>query len=60
MADCEMEGCEREGILRSAKNSGDKPNHELHAYICDPHWEPLQSNEQARRLRDLTDARKRT
>jgi hypothetical protein len=60
MAKCEIQGCERDGTLRSTKNVGDKPNHELHAYVCDQHWNPLQSYEQAQRLRDLTDARKRT
>jgi hypothetical protein len=59
MAKCEIQGCERDGTLRSAKNI-DKPNHELHADVCDSHWNPLQNYEQAQRLRKLTDARKRT
>jgi hypothetical protein len=60
MEKCEVQGCGRDGKLRSAKNVGDKPNHELNAVICDQHWEPLQGDEQARRLRELTDARNRT
>jgi hypothetical protein len=59
MVKCEVQGCARDGKLRSAKNVGDKPNQELHAHICDQHWETLQGDEQALRLRLLTDARKR-
>jgi|HubBroStandDraft_6_1064221.scaffolds.fasta_scaffold2231850_1 hypothetical protein len=59
MEKCEIQGCERDGNLRSAKNI-DKPKLELQAYVCDQHWNPLQNYEQAHRLRELTDARKRT
>jgi hypothetical protein len=56
MAKCEIQGCERDGKLWSARNV-DKPNHELHADVCDQHWNPLQNYEQAHRLRKLTDDR---
>lgn len=57
---CEVQRCGRDGKLRNAKNVGDKPNHELSAHICDQHWETLQGDEQARLLRELTNARKQT
>jgi hypothetical protein len=56
---CEVKECERDGKLRSAKNVGDQPDHELHAHVCDQHWERLQGDEQAMLLRELTKARNR-